>query len=773
MSLCRRPAALLTLAVLLAPAARAQPPAPAPNPAAPTLSPVLPLGMQRGTALELTLTGTNLANPAGLWTSIPGAKVTIPTDNNNGKEPTKLRVRLEVPKDAPLGFHAVRLATRRGMSNVRLFCLDDLPPVSAEPAARKKETAQAVPVPCVVVGRADAEQADHFKVSVKAGQRVSFEVLGRRLGSAFDPQLSLIDPRTGRELAYSNDSPGLQTDARLTHTFKEAGDYVIEVRDVTWRGGPDFHYRLRIGDFPCATAPIPMAARRGGKVLVRFAGPDVEGVAPVEVAVPSDPAVSTIQVAPRGASGLYGWPVTLAVSDLDELVEQEPNDEPAHANRIPVPCGVTARFEQKGDLDHFVFAARKGQRLVIDARTQELHSPTEVYMVLKDAKGAQVAASNPMTGQRIDFTPPADDDYTLSVEHLHYWGGPAESYHLTVTPHEPGFDLSIGLDRWDAAQGQAASLPIQVTRRDYTGPIEVSVVGPPGVSGALTIAAGQPPAPNAPAGSLVVSVKPDVPVGPYLLRVQGKATINGKPVTAYASVAAPVKASLGGLPYPPRPLLDEVALAVTPKPPFALTAKVDASEALRGVPATVTVTAARDAGFTEEIALAPGALPPNVAAALKPIPKGANEVKVTLTPAANAALGAFTFTLAGKAKHDGRDVSATSAPAPLVVALPFELKAEPLPVKLLPGGKATLKVTATRKGGYAGPIALEMRNLPANVTAAKGTIPMGQTATDIEITAAAGAAAGDKADVNVLGTATAAGNQTAATPNFTVGVGKK
>jgi hypothetical protein len=40
------------------------------------------------------------------------------------------------------------------------------------------------------------------------------------------------------------------------------------------------------------------------------------------------------------------------------------------------------------------------------------------------------------------------------------------------------------------------------------------------------------------------------------------------------------------------------------------------------------------------------------------------------------------------------------------------------------------------------------------------------------VTAAAAAAAGDKADVNVLGTATAAGNQTAASANFTVSVGK-
>jgi len=92
---------------------------------------------------------------------------------------------------------------------------------------------------------------------------------------------------------------------------------------------------------------------------------------------------------------------------------------------------------------------------------------------------------------------------------------------------------------------------------------------------------------------------------------------------------------------------------------------------------------------------------------------------------------------------------------------------------LAPGAKAKLKVTAVRKGGYQGPITLEVRNLPANVTAAKGEIAMGQTAAEIELTAAAAAAAGNKADVNVLGTATAAANQQNASPNFAVNVVKK
>ena len=69
-----------------------------------------------------------------------------------------------------------------------------------------------------------AEQGDFYKINVKAGQRVSFDCLARRIGSAIDAQMTIYDAKSMRELAYDNDSPGCQNDPRLTYTFKEAGE---------------------------------------------------------------------------------------------------------------------------------------------------------------------------------------------------------------------------------------------------------------------------------------------------------------------------------------------------------------------------------------------------------------------------------------------------------------------------------------------------------------------------------------------------------------------
>src|SRR5581483_2065211 len=105
----------------------------------------------------------------------------------------------------------------------------------------------------------------------------------------------------------------------------------------------------------------------------------------------------------------------------------------------------------------------------------------------------------------------------------------------------------------------------------------------------------------------------------------------------------------------------------------------------------------------------------------------------------------------------------------LAVVLPFELKVEPAQAVIDQGGKAALTVTAARKGGYAGPVGLELRNLPAQVSATRATIKPGETSAALTLSAAAQAPLASRGDVDVLGTAPL-GNQQAASPAFTVRV---
>src|SRR4051812_22784466 len=106
--------------------------------APPSLQPVVPPGVTRGTTEEITLSGANLGQPLGLGASFP-ARVTLPADRNPGKDSTKVRAKLEVPPDAPLGWHRLRLATAQGVSNFRPFCVDSLPQILEAEDNRTKE----------------------------------------------------------------------------------------------------------------------------------------------------------------------------------------------------------------------------------------------------------------------------------------------------------------------------------------------------------------------------------------------------------------------------------------------------------------------------------------------------------------------------------------------------------------------------------------------------------------------------------------------------------
>jgi hypothetical protein len=747
----------------------------------PTLDPILPPGGQRGTAVEVTLAGRGIGGPHSVW--LDAAGVTISPAATTGKDSTQFRARMEVSPTAPLGMHRLRLTTAGGLSNLRPFCIDALPEVPESETNHSPAAAQPVPVPCVVTGRADAETSDFFKFTLAANQRLSFEVLGRRLGSRFDPVLRLYDA-AGHELpaAASDDAPGLQSDARLTHTFAAAGDYLVEVRDTTDKGGPDFWYRLRIGDFPCAVTPLPAAARRGTKAVVNFAGPQVEGVAPVEVQIPADPAIEAVSVAPVGANGLPGWPVSLLLSDHDELVTGESIGTLAQAQKLTPPCGVTGRFRAKGQKDHFSLLATKNRRFRIAAQTGELNSPAEVYLTIRDGAGAELAHTDPQRDPVIDFTAPADGNYFLVVEHLNYAFGPSEVYRLTVTPPASGFDLTLETDRVALPQGQAGLIPVAtLVRRDYGGPIELSVVGPPGLSGSVTVPAGvqavpppigpdeKPPPKPPPVAQLPVHAAAEVGPGIYEITVMAKAVADGKQLVAFASTKTAVQAQMAGLPRPPREWLRGVGVAVMPRPPFSLAALWERPEAVPGLGNRLVVVATRDPGFDGGIDLSATGLPPGVSAAAASIPKGQAAATLDLKLSEKAGLGSFPFVVVGRTRQQNRELTGSLLPSPLVIAAPFDLKVDPNPLPLETGRQAVLTVTAHRKGGYTGPIGLELRNLPAQVTAGPATIRVGETSATVPLTAAAGAPLASRGDVDVLGTAKL-GNQQAASPPFTIRV---
>ena len=151
----------------------------------------------------------------------------------------------------------------------------DAPVVVEQPGINTPEKAQSVPVPCVACGRVEAlENVDYYRFTAKAGQVLSFEVFCARIQDKIhdlqkhaDPMLKLYDAN-GRELADCDDC--FFADPCITHTFKEPGDYFVEVRDAKYDGDPRWAYALSITDHPRAVYSFPLAVLFAAVITVEM-----------------------------------------------------------------------------------------------------------------------------------------------------------------------------------------------------------------------------------------------------------------------------------------------------------------------------------------------------------------------------------------------------------------------------------------------------------------------------------------------------------------------
>ncbi len=724
--------------------------------AIPAIGSTLPQAAAPGQTIDVKIRGGNLAGPTQFWASFP-VEAALPTEiAGNGTNAGEITYRLKVPAGAPLGVQGIRVATAQGVSNLKLFAIDDLPSIAQVKPNSTLAMAQAVTPPVAIDGYVDNLARDFYKFQVAAGQRVSFEVLGRRLGSPLDSMIRILDAK-GRELAYNDDAPGVGMDSMLSYTFKDAGEYVLEIHDMLYRGGGNFSYRLRIGDFPAVTVPYPMGVQRGVSANIAFAGSAAQDVSPMPVNI-ADPNLAWLPLAAKSPGGKSSAFALAAVSSEPEAMEVEPNNEVAQGTRVPLGASLNGRFDQPGDVDCFVLTAKAGQRFTFSAVNRPQGSPSDAYLRLLKSDGAEVAGAGdagPGEGV-IDYTFPADGDYTLIVKDLEGHGGPEYAYRIAVAPHAEKFSLSASADTINVAQGGLAMVTVTAARGSFGGPISLSlldapsgivatpaVIGPGLTSAVLTI---QCPPSGVEAGKV------------YPVRIAGTAQSGNVQYQAIASVTDAQKAAFSGLPVPPPYLSPMIAIAVNPAPLFSL--KTDKPQIIFGkdLSATVKVISTRAEGFGEDIALAitppppqPGGLPPGVTAAVKPIAKGTNEIEIAFSANNQAPIGEYSVVLVGTGKLG--DKTATQPIPALSVSLraPFVLKPDFAGGKLAKGQTLKVKIAAERNPAYAGAITLAFQNLPKGVTAAAAMIAAGQNEVEVVLTAAADAAVGAVQNIVVQG----------------------
>lgn len=232
----------------------------------PHLDYVIPSVGQPGATGAFTLYGRNLPGGVDAGVSIDGkplqkldVQIPVPADRTAGLDVAE---RLPSQSATTDGF-AYRLAGPNGSSNPLLIGFAQAPVVLETEPNNDGEQPQQIAVPCELTGQFQtARDVDWFTFTCKANDVFWFEMTAGRHGSPTDPYL-LIQQITINDKGEKTYGGPLDADDGIVEVggpaFRTASDdtvyrfvapaegaYRVMLRDLYYRGGPQFVYRLSV-----------------------------------------------------------------------------------------------------------------------------------------------------------------------------------------------------------------------------------------------------------------------------------------------------------------------------------------------------------------------------------------------------------------------------------------------------------------------------------------------------------------------------------------------
>ena len=578
-SLTRTPlrAAAWSLLLALVPLAAVYPAAAQPVPA--VNNPLV--SVQRGQTLEVAVGGVNLGDvtSAGL-AEAQGLDVSLVKSDKPAGD--RARLKLVAAADAAPGEREIRLISPTGVSNPLRVIVEQYPLLAEAEPNDAAQQAQSAVLPAVLVGKIGAAgDVDCYRFDARKGQRLVFDLSAARTGSPLDATVALYD--AGRkEIAANNDAHG--ADPFLAVDVPADGAYTLEVRDLQYRGGGDYAYRVQAGAIPFVEALVPMTSQRGRVVEVQAVGHNLHGGDRIQLdlAYANPGRVRVRATTPLGVSNALPFEIT----DVPPTVEAEPNDAAAKATALTLPAEVSGRIDRGDDEDFYRFAVKQKQMVNVEVVARRFGSPVDALLTLRKADGAVIETNDDAAGgadARItrDLDP---GEYVVSVRDLVYSGGPDHAYRLTLAPTlSPPQEFSVRFqpDAVRVHRGGHAVVWCDVARLNgYKGDVTVTLEGlPRGVvaspvvlgersSGVFTLSA----APDANLGSAPIRLRAGGVVNGVFVSREGQPELNGRPVQeAYLTVLEPAPFAVETVSVLEAPRLQQLAGEIA-----ALTAKLSA-----------------------------------------------------------------------------------------------------------------------------------------------------------------------------------------------------
>ena len=535
---------------------------------------IFPAGGQRGTLVQFRVgahflhggcpfemrgggieAGPRIERTKTIW--FEGPMIFKPASQGGEVYPRDHLGTVTISSDAAPGVRYWRLWTSQGAVSSRQFIVGDLPEV-VEQEIDGRPIPTWVKLPVTINGRMfPREDIDIWEFEAQQGQSITCEVHASRIGSPLDSRLEVRGPN-GRPVAENTDHFG--SDSFLRFTAGQTGTYQVHIHDSTFRGLQQFIYRLTITSGTHLDRVFPLGGRVGSKVRFELSGQHTPSE-PVEVQLPQAGSGDHQQYFPLGES--LSNPVIINLSDLDEHIEQEPNDEVSTENAISLPAVLNGRIQKPSDVDTWAVTAKKDQKFEFYLASARYGSPLDAVLTISDGEGKQLAQvasseSNPVE-PKTTFAVPADGIYIVQMKDYRPEVGGAEfAYRLRISkPQSPGFRLRLPSDSVTVFRAAEAKFKVTVQRlAGFGGEIALSVNGlPKGVTvSGTTIPAGKKDT------TLVFKAEDKAKIRLGHLKIEGTAQIGKEQQTRTATLPGPRGT----------PDRDDVLLAVAMPTPFKL-----------------------------------------------------------------------------------------------------------------------------------------------------------------------------------------------------------
>jgi len=681
--------------------------------ASPSLGSIIPRGGQRGSELELNFNGDRLADVKEILFYSPGFSLVEFKVTN----PKHVLAKIKIAPDCRLGVHSMRLRTATGISDMKTFFVGALVEVAEKEPNSDFATPQKIALNSTVSGIVQNEDVDYYAFEVKKGQRISAEIEGMRLGNTvFDPYIAIMN--SGRfEIASSDDSALLRQDSTCQVIAPEDGSYYVQVRESSYGGNGNCRYRLHVGTFPRPLGILPAGARLGQEIEVTYLG-DAGGSNKQKITTPQA-ADEDFGLHLQDAGGVSPSRNVFRLSEYDNTLEVEPNNNHAKATVGAAPGSFNGIISEPGDVDCFRFKANKGQVFEVELYGRRIRSPLDSVTGIAHFSGKGIAGNDDSRGpdSYFRFTAPETKEYVLTVRDHLGKGGPNYVYRFELTPVKPGLSLTIPRVARYSQERQSIAVPrgnrytalVSVSRSNFGGDLAFSCADLPG---GITLQGENMPA-NLTTIPVLFEAAADAPLSGKICDVRASHVDEKKNISGGFRIGIDLLVGNPGQSVYLNHTLKGLAVAVTEEAPFKLRIVEPKVPIVRNGSMALKIVAERKEGFTAPIGLQMVFNPPGITSQRGVnIPKDKNEATISLNANGSAQVRAWKIAVNGSSGG----IWASTQLASLRVAEPYiDLAAEKSSVEQGQATEIYCKINQRTK--FEGKAKLTLFGLPHNVKA--------------------------------------------------------